>query len=195
METYDTLDIIKILKAANELSLQELITYLQSYLIENSANWMEQNFNLVNQTSFEHDSFLKLQEFCTDLMSKEPEKVFKSLDFVSIPEKSLVSLLQNDNLQVNEIQVWEHVLKWGLAQNPEISSNSSNYSKDDFNALKNALKQCIPFIRFYHLTSKEFLYKVFNHKNVLPKELRVDLFKCLLNSDYKPIDKIMTSWS
>ena len=84
MENYDTLDIIKILKAANELSLQELITYLQSYLIENNAYWMEQNFNLMNQTSFEHDSFLKLQKFCTDLMSKEPEKILKSLDFVSI---------------------------------------------------------------------------------------------------------------
>ena len=63
LETYDTLDIIKILKAANELSLQELIAYLQSYLIENSTNWMEQNFNLINQTSFELDSFLKLQNF------------------------------------------------------------------------------------------------------------------------------------
>ena len=58
---HDTLDIIKILEAANELGLQELIIYLQAYLIENKANWMEQNFSTVNQTSFEHDSFLKLQ--------------------------------------------------------------------------------------------------------------------------------------
>ena len=86
MKEYNTLNIIKILKTANELSLQELITYLQDYLIENKANWMEQNFNLINQTSFEHDSFLKLQNFCTDLISKEPNKIFMLLDFVSIPE-------------------------------------------------------------------------------------------------------------
>ena len=73
MEEYNTLDIIKILKAAN-------------YLIENKANWMEQNFNLMNQTSFEHNSFLGLQKFCTDLMFKQPNKIFMSLDFVSIPE-------------------------------------------------------------------------------------------------------------
>ena len=115
---------------ANELSLQELITYLESYLIENKANWMEQHFSLINQTSFEHDSFLELQKFCTDLMSREPEKILKSLDFVSIPEKSLVSLLQNDSLQMSEVQIWEHVLKWGLTQNPELSSDPSNYSKD-----------------------------------------------------------------
>ena len=77
METYDTLDIIKILEAADELSLQELTTYLQTYLIENKASWVEQNFNLINQTSFEHNSFLTLQKFCTDLISKEPEKIFK----------------------------------------------------------------------------------------------------------------------
>ena len=84
--------------AANELNLQELITHLQSFLIENKKNWMEQNFNLVYKTSFENDSFLKLQNFCTELISKESEKIFKSIDFISISEKSLISLIQNDNI-------------------------------------------------------------------------------------------------
>ena len=57
LEEYDNSDIIKILVAASELSLQELTTHLQSFLIENKKNWMEQNFNLVSQTSFENDSF------------------------------------------------------------------------------------------------------------------------------------------
>jgi len=88
LETYDTLDIIKILEAANELGLQDLIAYLQTYLIENKTNWIERNFNLINQTSFGNDSFSILQQFCTELMSKEPEKVFKSLDFFQF-QKSL----------------------------------------------------------------------------------------------------------
>ena len=77
LEEYDTSDIIKILIAASELSLQELTAYLQSFLIENKTNWIEQNFNLIYQTSFENDSFLELQKFCTELMSKEPEKIFE----------------------------------------------------------------------------------------------------------------------
>ena len=111
MKEYYTLDIIKILIAASKLSLQELIPRLQSFLIINKANWLEQNFNLIYQTSFENESFSELQKFCTELMSKEPEKIFKSPNFSSIPEKLLVSVIQNDNLQMNEIQVWEHVLK------------------------------------------------------------------------------------
>ena len=87
MEEYDTLDIIKFLKAAQELSLQELVGHLQSFLIEYKANWMEQNFILVYQSN------------------DEPEKIFESADFISIPEKSLISLIQNDNLQMSEVRV------------------------------------------------------------------------------------------
>src|SRR5438034_9957165 len=78
LKEYDTLDIIKILVAANELGLQELFPYLESFLIENKANWMEQNFDLIYQTSFENNSFLQLQKYCTDLISKKPCKIFNS---------------------------------------------------------------------------------------------------------------------
>ena len=83
----------------------------------------------------------------------------KSLDFSTLPEKLLVSIIQNDDLQMDEVEIWKHVLKWGLAQNPGLSSDPSNCSKDDFNVLKNTLQQCIPFVRFYNFAPKEFLDK------------------------------------
>src|SRR5204863_7094528 len=122
-----------------------------TFLIENDPNLTEQifqNFDLIYQTIYENDSFSELQKYCTDLISKEPDRIFKSLNFSSIPEKLLVSLIQSDNLQMREVQVWEYVIKWGLAQNPELSSNPASFSKEDFKVLKNTLRQCIPFIRF-----------------------------------------------
>ncbi|GBB87380.1 hypothetical protein RclHR1_13840001 [Rhizophagus clarus] len=181
LEEYDTSDIIKILVAARELNLQELITHLQSFLIENKKNWMEQNFNLVYQTSFENDSFLELQNFCMELMFKEPEKIFNSIDFISLSEKCMISLIQHDNFQVNVIQVWEQVLKWGIAQNPDLPSDLSSYSKDDFNALKNTLQRLIPFIKFFNLSHKEFLDKVYPYKKILPKDLRENLIRNFIN--------------
>jgi hypothetical protein len=192
LDECDTSDIIKILGAANELSLQELVTYLQSYLIENGNNWIEENFNFVYQTSFENDSFLELQEYCTDLVTEEPDKVFKSPSFSSIPENLLISLIQNDHLLMNEVQIWEHVIEWGLAQNPELPSNFTDYSKDDFKTLKNTLQHCIPFVRFYNLTSKEFMDKVLPCRKLLPKELYEDLLKTFLSlsdPDSKPTNK------
>src|ERR1044072_7736210 len=146
---------------------------------------MEQNFDLIYQTSFESNSFSELQKYCTDLISKGPDKIFNSLNFSSIPEKLLVSIIQNDKLQMSELQVWEHVLKWGLAQNSGLPSDPTSFSNDEFNALKNTLQQCIPFIRFYNLTSKEFLNNVFPYKKILPKELREDLLKHFINPDNK----------
>jgi hypothetical protein len=186
------LDVIKILEAANEFSLQEFIDYLQSYLIENKSYWMEQNFTLIYKTSFEHDSFLELQKFCTDLIYYEPEKIFNSPDFTSIPEKSFISLIRNDNLKMSEIQVWEHVLKWGFAQNPELPSDPTSFSKEDFNVLRKTLRQCIPFVKFHNLTSKEFMDKVLPYEEILPKELYKDLLKAflsLLDSNSKLNDK------
>jgi hypothetical protein len=178
---YDAFDIIKILAAANELSLQELVEYLQTTLIENNSNWMEQNFNFIYQTSFENNSFLVLQKFCTDLISKEPDKIFNSLNFSSISEKIMISLIQSDNLQMSEIQIWKNVLEWGHAQNPELLSDPASLSKDDLNVLKNTLQHCIPFIRFYNFTSKEISDVVIPYSGVLPEELYVDLLRTFLN--------------
>ncbi|PKY42969.1 hypothetical protein RhiirA4_456872 [Rhizophagus irregularis] len=160
----DISDIIKILIAASELNLQELVNHLQLYIIKNNENWMEENFNLVYQTSFENHSFLELQKYCTDFISKRPNKILKSISFSLIPEKLL---------------------------NPELSTNPATFSKDDFNVLKNTLQHLIPFIKFNNLTSREFSNEVLPYKKVLPKELYKDLLNIFLNlhPDSGPNDK------
>ncbi|CAB4439476.1 unnamed protein product [Rhizophagus irregularis] len=181
LEKYDTLDIIKILVSSNELNLQELTTYLQFYLIENKTDWMEQNFSLIYQTSFENNSFLELRKYCIDLISKEPNKIFNSINFSSISENLLFTIIQSDNLQMSEIQIWENVLRWGIAQNLDLSSDFTDYSQNDFNNLKNTLQRFIPFIKFYDLTSKEFLEKVFPYKKIFPEDLYRDLLRVYLS--------------
>ncbi|CAB4427793.1 unnamed protein product [Rhizophagus irregularis] len=100
LKDYDTSDIIKILIAASELNLRELMPHLQTFLIKNKSDWMEQNFSLVCQMSIENDPFLDLQNFCTELISKQPGKIFKSLNFTLISEKTLISVIRRDNLPI-----------------------------------------------------------------------------------------------
>ncbi|EXX57948.1 uncharacterized protein OCT59_001202 [Rhizophagus irregularis] len=195
LEEYDTTDIIKILVASSELDFQELIIHLQSFLIENKESWMEQNCSLIYKTSFENDSFSKLQHFCRELISKEPEKIFNSNDFNSISEECLISLIQHDNIQMDVIQIWEHILKWGIAQNPELPSDPSNYSKDDFITLKNTLQRLISSIKFNNLNSEEFLDNVYPYKKLIPKELREDLIKHFLNPKNQSIENLNNSKS
>ncbi|CAB4414014.1 unnamed protein product [Rhizophagus irregularis] len=83
----DTSEIYKILSATDELLLQEPVDYLQN----------------VGTTTILHKFYGKL--------SREN---IKSLDFTSLPEKSLVQLIKRDDLQMKEVEVWpvwEHVLK------------------------------------------------------------------------------------
>ncbi|RGB29944.1 hypothetical protein C1646_745125 [Rhizophagus diaphanus] len=150
---------------------------------------MEQNFNMIYQTSFENDSLLGLQNYCNDLISKNPDKIFNSLNFSSIPEKVLILLIQNGNLKMNEVQVWKYVLKWGLDQNPGLPSDPESFSGDDFSVLKNTLQQYISLIKFDNFSPKEFLEHVFPYREILPEKLFVDLLKLFLDHDRKPTDQ------
>ena len=104
--------------------------------------------------SFQSNSLLELQKFCTDLMAKAPEKIFNSLDFISLSEKSLISLIRRDDLQMDEVKIWELVLKWGLAQNQTLIPDPVTWSDDDFKIMETTLQSCLPLIRFFGLCSK-----------------------------------------
>ncbi|CAB4412217.1 unnamed protein product [Rhizophagus irregularis] len=187
----DASEIFQILLAADELFLQELIDYLQKYLIENKSEWMEQHFEFIHRTSFQYNSLLEIQQFCTDFMAKSPEKVFKSLDFTSLSDKSLVQLIKRDDLQMKELEVWEHVLKWGLTKNPTLLPDPNDWSDEDFKTMENTLQHCLPWIRFFSLSSKEFLQKVHPYKKLLRRQVYENLLNSHLDPDIKPIDNIL----
>src|SRR5438094_3527044 len=152
-------------------------------MIENKSEWMEQHFELIHRTSFQSKSLLDLQQFCTNLMAESPEKIFKSLDFTLLSEKSLIQLIKRDDLQMKEIEVWEHVLKWGLAQNSTIIPDPKTWSDDDFKKMKNTLKNCLPSIRFFCLSSTEVSKKVRPYQNLLDHQLYDDLLNSYLDPD------------
>ena len=179
----DTSDFFKVLTAADALYLQELVNYLQKYLIENKSEWLEQNFEFSHQFSSQSNNFLELQEFCANLMAQSPEKILKSFDFTSLSEKSLISLIKRDDLQMKEIEVWEHVLKWGLAQNPTLIPDPKSWSDDDFKTMKNSLQDCLPLIRLFCLTPKEFSHKVRPYQKLLNQQLYEDLLNFYLDPD------------
>ncbi|GBC11719.1 uncharacterized protein OCT59_025263 [Rhizophagus irregularis] len=183
LDEKDTSDLLKVLATADKLSLQELVDYLQGYLIENKSEQLEQYFEFAQQISSNSNNLLKLQEFCTNLMVQSPEKVLKSLNFTSFPEKSLISLIKSDDLQMKEIEIWEHVLKWGLAQNPTLIPDPKTWSDDDFKTMKNTLQHCLPFVRFFCLSPKEFSQKVRPYQKLLNQQLYEDLLNFYLDPE------------
>ncbi|GES83743.1 BTB/POZ protein [Rhizophagus clarus] len=98
-------------------------------------------------------------------MSKQPEKIFNSPDFTSIPEKALISLIEQDNLEMSDVQIWDHILNG------------------------NILRQFIPLIKLQNLSSKEFLENILPYQKILPEELYNHLLKIFLDNDYRPSTK------
>src|SRR5688572_13064063 len=151
---------------------------------------MEQHFELIYRTSFQSNSLFELQQFCTECMAKSPEKIFKSFDFTSLPEKSLISLIKRNDLQMKEVEIWELVLKWGLAQNSTLNSDPETWSDDDFKTMENTLQHCLPLIRFFILSPKEFSRKVHPYKKLLKRQLYEDLLKSYLDPDNVSTEEI-----
>ncbi|EXX59130.1 hypothetical protein RirG_191670 [Rhizophagus irregularis DAOM 197198w] len=184
-------EILRILIAADQLHLQELVDYLQEYLIKNKVDWMEQHFELIYQTGFQSNSLLNLQNFCTNCMTKSPHKIFNSFDFTSLSEKSLISLIKKDDLQMKEIEIWDHVLRWGLEKNSTLLPDPTTWSDDDFKMMENTLQHCLPLIRFFSLSSEEFIQKIHPYKKLFRQQLYEELLNSYLNPNSKPSDNIL----
>ncbi|RGB27418.1 hypothetical protein C1646_718663 [Rhizophagus diaphanus] len=71
---------------------------------------------------------------------------------------------------MKEIGVWEQVIKWGLAQNPTIAPDPKTWSDNDFETMKNTLQNCLPLIRFFSLSSREFSQKVRPYQKLLDQQ-------------------------
>ncbi|EXX65413.1 uncharacterized protein OCT59_025354 [Rhizophagus irregularis] len=183
----DDTDFLKILAAADKLNLQELVDYLQKYLIENESEWIVQNFGFTKQIISNSNNL----EFCTNLMAQFPEKILLSFNFTSLSERSLISLIKKDDLQMKEAEIWEHVLKWGLAQNPTLILDPETWSDDDFETMKNTLQNCLPLIRFFSLSSREFSQKVRPYQKVLKRELYENLVDSFMDPDSKPNENVL----
>ncbi len=153
---------------------------------------MEENFSLIHNTISQYNnSFIELQKYCTDIMSKYPENIFNSPDFTSILEDSLISLIKRDDLRMKENDIWENVLRWGLEQNPTLLSNPESWSDEDFKALRNTLQGLLPWIRFFQFLPREFLRKVAPYQKLLDVQLYKDLLTYYLDDDHSNIISII----
>ncbi|RHZ78469.1 hypothetical protein Glove_164g39 [Diversispora epigaea] len=120
IENSETKTIYELMVNANELELNELSRKLESNLIESKASWLKTHFSLVYHSIFDSNEFKDLKKFYNDIIVKYPNLIFESDDFTSLQETALISILKRDDLKVEEIKIWDYVIKWGIAQNPTL---------------------------------------------------------------------------
>ncbi|RHZ44047.1 hypothetical protein Glove_768g8 [Diversispora epigaea] len=180
LENCETRFIYDLMLAADEFELKELTNKLETLLIETKGSWLKTHFSFIYHFIFSRNDFKKLKNFCNDIVVKYPNLIFDADDFTSLEESALVSLLKRNDLQIEEVKIWDYVIKWGIAQTSTLPTNLDDWTKENFLTLKTTLQQFLPHIRYFHLSGIEVLDKIKPYKRILDKQLWNDIDQHLI---------------
>ncbi|KAG9305339.1 hypothetical protein G9A89_007834 [Geosiphon pyriformis] len=164
--------ILELLMTADELILENFFDPIEDYLIEYHAKELEKIFVIFYRNSAE-------------IAAKTPPIVFNSQDFISLSENTLFSILNWDDLNIEESEIWEKIVEWGVAKlESNIQMKKVLYWTDEnFNAFKESIERLLPLIRFFNISSVDFYHKVKPFVKILPGTLNEDLLHYYLIPD------------
>ena len=109
-------DVLKLLIAVDELNIQQLISHIQEFLVEQQTEFLNQNPTGILETVYQHERFTDLWNFCLENICDEPKILFDSDKFINLKAPLLELLLKRDDLNMDEIEIWKSLLKWCFAQ-------------------------------------------------------------------------------
>ena len=67
---------LRLLIAVDELNIQPLVSYIQEFLIEHKAEFLQQNPTGILETVYQHETFADLWNFCLEIICEEPKILF-----------------------------------------------------------------------------------------------------------------------
>src|SRR5436305_5012160 len=107
---------------------------------------------------------------------KNPKYYSILINLFNLNAPLLELLLKRDDLILDEVFIWNSVIKWCLAQNSNISQDVKKWNKDDITIMERTIHRFIPLIRFYDISPEDFISKVFIYKGLLSDDLISDIF-------------------
>ncbi|CAG8552101.1 4666_t:CDS:2, partial [Dentiscutata erythropus] len=145
-------NILALLIASDELTLDELIQCSQEYLIKKESSWLRENFTSTLHIVNKHQSCEKLHQHLKISLYLDPKPFFNSEDLLNLDKDIFLEFIQNDFLNAKEIDIWNFLLKWAKASHDVNSDNMV----DDYICFKGLLDPFIPHIRFHEMSGLEF---------------------------------------
>ncbi|CAG8686822.1 13375_t:CDS:1, partial [Cetraspora pellucida] len=173
LETQEGMNVLKLLVAADELDLQKLIEYVQSYLFDKKIGFLTDNYLEILKIVFRHEELSKLREFCLDRVAEDPGVLFRSPNFYTLDKSLLYLILQQENLAIDEMEICKFMIQWAITQSSMIINIDDilELSSEDLGIIKETLYEYIPLIRWFQISKENFskFQKLF--KIILPQEL------------------------
>jgi len=167
-------NIFGLLIASDELLLEELFIHIQEYLIKERETWVQDNFVFVLRTAFKFKECKKLQDYCLSSIGADPQPFITSKEFSSLDKDIFYDLLKRDDFMVEEVVIWDYLIKWGIKQTPGLGKDNDDrtkWSNSNYQELKQTLNQFVPLIRFVELSPAEYFDKVRPYKVIIPNNI------------------------
>ncbi|RGB43239.1 hypothetical protein C1646_681264, partial [Rhizophagus diaphanus] len=185
--------VLKLLVTSDELNLQKLSDYIQTYLVDNQAEYLKNYPVDILRITFQYEGCEGLRKFCLDSICEDPKILFESPKFISLEKDLIILFLKNNELEMEEIEIWEFVLKWALARmsTQHNVDNLSQWTSSNFEELEKILHDLIPHIRWFQIPSKLFWRKINQFEAIFPKQLYKDIIGYYCDPDTPPTNAIL----
>jgi hypothetical protein len=156
--------VLRLLMASDELNLQKLSDHIQTYLIDNQAEYLKNDPVDVLQIVFRYEGCKDLRNFCLDTICDNPKILFESPKFTSLDKDLIILFLKKNELEMEEIEIWEFILKWALERMSTQHNiyNLSQWTSSNFEELEKILHDLIPHIRWFQIPAKFFGERLIN---------------------------------
>ncbi|PKC73062.1 BTB-domain-containing protein [Rhizophagus irregularis] len=181
--------LLQILIAADELNLQKLIFHVEQYLLENQYDYIRKDPIKILKITFRHEVCSILRDYCFEVICEDPNLLFKSKEFLTLDKSLLLSLIKRDVINLEEIDLWNNLIKWSLSQINNNNNNKdekfSNWNEDNINNLRDLIQDFIPLIRWFQITSSEFRKYILPYKKIIPKDLFHEILCYNLDTSYE----------
>ncbi|CAG8698463.1 16327_t:CDS:2, partial [Dentiscutata heterogama] len=188
-------NILALLVACDELMLDKLVDHVQKHLINQEASWLQKNFVYALHTVLKLQNCKEIQDYIMKIICKDPKPFFELKEFPTLDKDILLSLIKRDDMDIEEIDIWKYLVKWGTTQSA--TSKGKSYKMDvtkwrdnDFASLKKSLDPFIPYIRFHEISCEKFYYHVRPYKKAIPENIYEDLVAYLMANIIPKVSKL-----
>ncbi|GBB89405.1 hypothetical protein RclHR1_16090002 [Rhizophagus clarus] len=169
-------DILKLSILVNEFNIEALGHCIQEYLIKHHDEFLQQNPIGILEIAHQHRTFANLLNLSFKKICEEPKMLFDSDKFIGLRGPLLESYLKRDDLSLDEIVIWDNLIKWCLARHTNISQDPTQWNNEEIAIIERTIRSFIPLIRFRYISSENFVTKVYPFKKIIPEDLINNLF-------------------
>ncbi|PKC68653.1 hypothetical protein RhiirA1_440494 [Rhizophagus irregularis] len=179
-------DICELLIAADEINLNELIEYIHENITDLSYKNMISFFNALNNFTMYHQEIENIKEYVKKYIIKNAFRIFNNFDslhsnyslFLELENDCLLSLIQNDDFRMDEIEIWNNLIKWAIAKNPTsiIDSSTTILSRirNERSAIYDSKDDKLGFGRDLRIFNRTCVFTNYERKIITPRTFNVE---------------------